>query len=165
MFNRNSLSCFIVFPMFWNVASARYEISLCKWSGGTAQLRSLEGALIAKKCALLAAMLLFHSCFFAHSINQGWANLFNVRAIGRRQKTPASRKSSLLCLHKYGKECKFYMKWCTVIVTINFMFDFVVPENLDNTLLLLCKLILPNVHFLGLHDGLILRTSIQRRKS
>jgi len=34
--------------MFWNVASARYEISLRKWAGGTAQLRTLEGALIAK---------------------------------------------------------------------------------------------------------------------
>jgi len=33
--------------MFWNVASARYEISLRKWFGGTAQLRTLEGALIA----------------------------------------------------------------------------------------------------------------------
>jgi len=33
--------------MFWNVASAWYEISLRKWSGGTAQLRIL-GALIAK---------------------------------------------------------------------------------------------------------------------
>jgi len=57
------------------------------------------------------------------------------------------------------------MMYSTVIVTIKFLFDFVVPENPDNALLLLCKLILPIVHFLGLHDGLILRTSIQRRKS
>jgi len=34
--------------MFWNVASAGYEISLRKWSDGGAQLRTLEGALIAK---------------------------------------------------------------------------------------------------------------------
>jgi len=47
--------------MFWNVASARYEISLRKWSGGTVQLRTSEAALIAKNGALLAAMLLFHS--------------------------------------------------------------------------------------------------------
>jgi len=94
--------------MFWNVASARYEISLRKWSRGIAQLRTL-GALIAKKCALLAAMLIFHSCSFAHSINQGWANLFNARVICRKSKTPASRETSLQCLHKYGKECKFYM--------------------------------------------------------
>jgi len=57
------------------------------------------------------------------------------------------------------------MKGRTVIVTIKSLFDFVVPEKLDNTLLLLWKLILPKVHFLGLHDGLILRTSLQRRKS
>jgi len=35
-------SCFRVFPMFWKVASPRNEISLCKWSGGTAQFRTLE---------------------------------------------------------------------------------------------------------------------------
>jgi len=34
--------------MFWNVASALYEISLRKWCDGTAQLHILEGALIAK---------------------------------------------------------------------------------------------------------------------
>ena len=66
-----------------------------------------------RKCALLAAMLFFHSCFFTHSINQGWANLFNGRVICRKSKTPASRKTSLLCQYKYGKECKFYIKWCT----------------------------------------------------
>jgi len=56
---------------------------------------ALKKSINCKKCALLAAMLLFHSCFFARSLNQGWANLFNVRAICRRQKTQASRKSSL----------------------------------------------------------------------
>jgi len=35
-------------------------------------------------------MLLFHSCFFTHSINQGWADLFNGRVICRKSKTPAS---------------------------------------------------------------------------
>jgi len=33
--------------------------------------------------------------FFTHSINQGWANLFNGRVICRKPKTPASRKTSL----------------------------------------------------------------------
>jgi len=33
--------------MFWNVASARDEISLLKWSGGSAHLRTFRGALIA----------------------------------------------------------------------------------------------------------------------
>jgi len=32
-------------------------------------------------------------------------------------------------------------------------------------LLNLCKLILPSVHFSGLHDDLILRTSLQKKKS
>jgi len=44
------------------------------------------------------------------------------------------------------------------------MFDFLVLDNLDSTLLKLCKLILPSVHFSGLHDGLILRTSLQWKK-
>jgi len=47
-----------------------------------------------QKCILLAAMLLFHSCFFAHSINQGLPNLFNRRVICRKPKTPASCKTS-----------------------------------------------------------------------
>jgi len=29
-----------------------------------------------KNYAFLAATLLFHTCFFTHNINQGWANLF-----------------------------------------------------------------------------------------
>jgi len=33
------------------------------------------------KCTLLAAVLLFHSCFFTHNINQRWANLCNGRAV------------------------------------------------------------------------------------
>jgi len=39
-----------------------------------------------------------------------------------------------------------------------------VYENLVNTLLKMCELILPIVHLLGLHDGLILQTSLQRLK-
>jgi len=33
------------------------------------------------------------------------------------------------------------------------MFDFLGPENLDCMLLKLCELILPSVHFSGVHDG------------
>jgi len=44
-----------------------------------------------------------------------------------------------------------------------FLFDFLFSVNLHSTLLKLCKLILPNVHFSGLHHGLILRTSLQRK--
>ena len=50
-----------------------------------------------------------------------------------------------------------------VITNIRFWFDFVVPKYLDSTLLKLCELILPSVHFSGLHYGLILRTSLQRK--
>jgi len=109
-------------------------------------------------------MLRFHWCFFTDILNQWWANLFNRRVICRKSKTPASRKTSLLRQYKYGKKCKFYIKWSSVIVSIKFLFDFLDPENLDSMLLKLCEVILPNVHFSVLHDGLILRTSWQRKK-
>jgi len=51
-----------------------------------------RGSIGYKKCAFLAAMLL---CFFTHSINQGWANLFNTRVICRKPKTLESRKTTL----------------------------------------------------------------------
>jgi len=47
---------------------------------------------------------------------------------------------------------------------MKFLFDFLVPENLDSMLLKLCELILPSVNFSGLHGGLILRTSLQGKK-
>jgi len=34
--------------MIWNVASVRDEISLRRWSGGTAHLRTIVGALLQK---------------------------------------------------------------------------------------------------------------------
>jgi len=51
-------SCFRAFPMFRNVASARDEISLRKWSGGAAHLRTFRGALVAKN------PLCWQQCFF-----------------------------------------------------------------------------------------------------
>jgi len=72
--------------MIWNVASARNEISLRKWFGGTAHLRNFIWSTGRKKRVLLAAMLLFYLCFFTHSINQGWANLFDRRVICWNQK-------------------------------------------------------------------------------
>jgi len=50
---------------------------------------SSDGALVAKNA------LCWQQCFFTHSTNQGWANLFNGRAICRKPKVPASRKTSL----------------------------------------------------------------------
>jgi len=47
---------------------------------------------------------------------------------------------------------------------MKFLFDFRVPENLDRLLLTLCELNLPSVRFSGLHNGMILRTSLQRKK-
>jgi len=44
---------------------------------------------------------------------------------------------------------------------MKFLFDFLVPENLDSMLLKLCEFILPSVNFSGLHIGLILRPSLQ----
>jgi len=49
--------------MIWNVASGRDGISLRKWSGGAAHLRTFRGSISCIKCVLLAAMLLFnHVC-------------------------------------------------------------------------------------------------------
>jgi len=45
------------------------------------------------------------------------------------------------------------------------LFVFLVTENLDSMLLKLYELILPSVRFSGLHDGLISRTSLQRKNS
>jgi len=74
---------------------------------GYSAVAHFRGSINCKKCALLAAMLLFHSCFFTHRINQGWANLFNARVICRKPKTPAAAKPvcTVYTLHKYGKEC------------------------------------------------------------
>jgi len=47
---------------------------------------------------------------------------------------------------------------------MKFLFDFLVPENLDSMLLKLYELILPSVHFSGLRGGMILGTSLQRKK-
>ena len=66
-------------------------------------------------------------------------------------------------LYSFAKKRKFYINWCTVIVSRRFLFDFLVPENLDSMLLKLCGLILPSVHFSRLNDCLILRTSLQRK--
>jgi len=50
--------CYRAFPTIWNVASARDEISLRKWSGGTAHLCTSEGALVAKNA------FYWQQCFF-----------------------------------------------------------------------------------------------------
>jgi len=47
---------------------------------------------------------------------------------------------------------------------MKFLFDCLVPENLDSMLLKLCELIRPIVYFSGLRGGLILRTLLQRKK-
>jgi len=39
-----------------------------------------------------------------------------------------------------------------LFINIKFLFDSLVSKNLDNALLSLCELILPSVHFLGLHN-------------
>ena len=44
--------------MIWNVAGVRDEISLRRWSGGTADLRTLVGALVAKNA------FCWQQCFF-----------------------------------------------------------------------------------------------------
>jgi len=44
--------------MFWNVASARDVISLLKWSGSSAHLRTFRGALVAEDAVC------WQQCFF-----------------------------------------------------------------------------------------------------
>jgi len=62
------------------------------------------------------------------------------------QKKTASRKNSLYVYTNTGR-MQVLHEWRAVIVTIKFLFDFVVPENLDITLLNVCELIHPRVHF------------------
>jgi len=147
----------------WQVREMRFRYADCL-HGGFTHLRTFRRSIGCKNCILLAAMILFHSCVFTHSINQGWQTCSTEESSSER-KTPASRKTSLKYQYKNGKERKFYI---TVIdaqqfVSFKFLYNFAVPENLDSTLLELCKLILPSVHFSRLHDGLILRTLLQRK--
>jgi len=78
-FNSNSFPCFLVFPLFWKCCKRwDFTAEMVWWYCAVAHF---WGSIGCKKCPLLAAMLLFRSCFFTHSINQGWANLFNGRDI------------------------------------------------------------------------------------
>ena len=113
--------------------------------------------------ALITKNVLSHMLLSTHSIHQGGANVFNRKVICRKPKTPPSRTTTLW-QYKYCKECKFYIKWCAVIANTKLLFDFLVPENPDSTLLKMCELFLPSVHFSRLHDGPILWTSLQRNK-
>jgi len=70
---------------------ARDEI-LRKRSDGTAHLHTFR-SIGFKKMRLIGRNAFFNSCFFIHSINQGWAKVFNTRVIFRKPKTPASRKT------------------------------------------------------------------------
>jgi len=47
---------------------------------------------------------------------------------------------------------------------MKFLFDFLVTENLNSMLSKLCEFIIPSFHFSGLHEGLILRTSLQTKQ-
>jgi len=143
---------------------ARGEI-LRKWSGVTTHLGTFRGTIGCKKCALLAAMLPFHKCFFAHSANQGRANCSIEESFAENQTHQRAAKPVCSINTNTVKKCKFYIKWCIVFANNKFLFDFLVPKNLDSTLLKLCDLILPGVHFSGMHDGLVLRTSLQRIKN
>ena len=56
------------------------------------------------------ALKIIVDCCNEPYIITGWANLFNGRVIGRKTKTPASRKISLQCHIQFVKECKFRIK-------------------------------------------------------
>ena len=59
----------------------------------------------------------------------------------------------------------WYIHWCTVIVSIKFLLDFLVLDNLDRTLLKLCKLILPSVHFSGCTMVWFYELHLRKKKS
>jgi len=75
--------------MFWNVASARDEILLRKYSGGTGHLRIFRRSVGCKKCALLAAMLLYTL------YKPGVGKFVHWMVHLQKLKTPESRKTSL----------------------------------------------------------------------
>jgi len=49
--------CFPASPKFWNGASGRESDVVCKWFGGIAQLRTLEGTLVLALLALKQNLL------------------------------------------------------------------------------------------------------------
>jgi len=49
--------------MFWNVASARDEISLRKWSGGSVRLRVFRGGLVAEMRFVGSSASFTHASF------------------------------------------------------------------------------------------------------
>ena len=63
--------CFRAFPVFWNVAHARDEISLVNVLVLQHICAPLDGALVAKNA------LCWQQCFFTHRIKRVWANVFN----------------------------------------------------------------------------------------
>jgi len=73
---------FVFFSLFLNVASARDEISLRKWS---AQLRTLEGVLVAKNA------LCWQQCFFfTHTV----FHMFYTRLAGSMSPAKVFRAAS-----------------------------------------------------------------------
>jgi len=71
-----------------------------------------EGALVAllQKMCFVGSNASFSLMLLYRHFKPVVGNLFNRRVICRKSKTPPSRKTSLLCPYKYGKECKFYIK-------------------------------------------------------
>jgi len=93
-----------------------------------------------------------------------------VEVICRKLKTQVSRNISLHCQYKYDTECKYCMKWFTVIETQQthrfsmLVFLFIVLKNQESTLSKMYELHLPSVHLLGLLDVLFLQTSLRKIK-
>jgi len=113
-FNSNSLSLFSCFSnvsecckcprMRFHCANSLVVLRICAPS---------EGALVAK-------MRLSRQQCFSHSINQGWANVFTGRVICRKPKHQRAAKP-VCSVNTYVKEYKFYIKCCTVILSIMFL--------------------------------------------
>ena len=78
----------------------------------------------------------------------------------QKTKNTSEPQNQFCCVkYKRSKQCKFHIKWPvvnttkTLFINSTFLFDSLVTENLDNTLLKLCELILPSCFFSLKHFG------------
>jgi len=97
------------------VASAQDEISLRKWSGGSAHLRTFRAFRGRSCCIVVENALCWQQCFFfTHAsllINKpGVGKVVKWKSHLQKMKNTSESQNQLLCQYKYRKECKFYIE-------------------------------------------------------
>jgi len=80
--------------MFWNVASARGEISLRKWSGGSEYLRTFRGAFVAEM-RFVGSNASFSLMLLYTWYRPGLGKLVQWKSHLQKTKKTESRKTSL----------------------------------------------------------------------